>query len=389
MLKYVSANLGLTPSQFDTAHAKTHDTGLAWYVALDVPGTTIVGHGGGTAGCNAFAGFDKARNRGVVVLSNTTGVMDTESLGIFLLVSEWNSVSRPKPIKSSGQNLSAYGGQYERPSDTTPRVFQRLQPFLNVPIVAVLIAAGICLAALALFAWRVGRFRSRGTILGCAVLLFGLVAALRLSSSRRTNDPPSHSGIGLRHEGDRLFTQVTGARSWPIDVLVPPISGELLPQSESQWFDRLSGRTVIFSREDQGTVTGLTMRYGHEAFLYKKVSDHPPKAPEPLKPRIAIELDSNLLDECVGNYEFAPTADLPTGMKLTIQREGDHLVGQAHGKNVLQGLFDIYPESDTSFFIKVDGAQLTFIKNEKGEVTAVTHHQAGLPDIVGTKLKTD
>jgi hypothetical protein len=55
----------------------------------------------------------------------------------------------------------------------------------------------------------------------------------------------------------------------------------------------------------------------------------------------------------------------------------------------MQGIFDIYPESETNFFLKLDGAQLTFIKNDKGEVTAVIHHssQAGVPDGVGKKVK--
>ena len=76
-------------------------------------------------------------------------------------------------------------------------------------------------------------------------------------------------------------------------------------------------------------------------------------------------------------------------MKLAIQRDGDHLVGRAQGKNVMQGSFDIYPESETTFFIKVDGARLTFIKNDEGEVTGVTHRQAGFPDMIGTKLADD
>jgi hypothetical protein len=49
--------------------------------------------------------------------------------------------------------------------------------------------------------------------------------------------------------------------------------------------------------------------------------------------------------------------------------------------------FDIYPESETNFFLKFDGAQLTFIKNDKGEVTAVIHHMDGRPDLEGKKLK--
>jgi hypothetical protein len=58
-------------------------------------------------------------------------------------------------------------------------------------------------------------------------------------------------------------------------------------------------------------------------------------------------------------------------------------------EHAIRGAFDIYPESETSFFIGLNGAQLTFIENDKGEVTAVVHHSArsGVPDTVGKKLR--
>jgi hypothetical protein len=67
------------------------------------------------------------------------------------------------------------------------------------------------------------------------------------------------------------------------------------------------------------------------------------------------------------------------------------LVGTIRGENTLHGAFDLFPESETNFFVKVNGAQLTFIKNDKGEVTAVIHHSshAGVPDIEGKKLKNE
>jgi len=118
----------------------------------------------------------------------------------------------------------------------------------------------------------------------------------------------------------------------------------------------------------------------------EKISDQPPKAPETPEPRV-IKLNSKLLDACVGHYEFATNAVLPTGAKVTIWREGDQLVWQAWGENAIRGAIDMYPESETNFFIKLNGAQLTFIKNGKGEVTSVIHHLAGLPDFEGKKLK--
>ena len=112
-------------------------------------------------------------------------------------------------------------------------------------------------------------------------------------------------------------------------------------------------------------------------------------APEGPKPHDLIKLDAKLLDACIGEYEIAPDNVLGAGTKVTISRNGDHLVWQAFGGDALRGALDLYPESETNFFLKINGAQVTFIKNEKGEVTALIHHMAGLPDSEGKKLKTE
>ena len=166
--------------------------------------------------------------------------------------------------------------------------------------------------------------------------------------AKGANSPPD---IGIRREGDRLFAQTTGSKSGSY-VILPPIVAELLPESETCFFERLSGSPMIFSRKFLGKVTGFTMNYQGKVLAYKKISEQPPKAPEPVKPRLAIKLDTKHLDACVGHYEFAPDSVFPTGMKLKIWREGDDLVAQAwcDGLNVFPGVFDIFPESDTIFF---------------------------------------
>jgi hypothetical protein len=80
------------------------------------------------------------------------------------------------------------------------------------------------------------------------------------------------------------------------------------------------------------------------------------------------------------------TAALPAGGRLKVWREGDQLVGQVRSKNVGPGAFNIYPDSETTFFLKIDGARLTFVKNEQGEVTAVVRHKEGQSDIEGKKV---
>ena len=80
---------------------------------------------------------------------------------------------------------------------------------------------------------------------------------------------------------------------------------------------------------------------------------------------------------------------------MTIRRKGDHLVWQAFVPdlaargNAWQSALDLYPESETNFFIKINGAQVTFIKNDKGEAMAIIRHKAGLPDSEGKKLKNE
>ncbi|MGH9759704.1 MAG: DUF3471 domain-containing protein, partial [Blastocatellia bacterium] len=74
-----------------------------------------------------------------------------------------------------------------------------------------------------------------------------------------------------------------------------------------------------------------------------------------------------LYDKYAGQYQFMP------GMTLTITREGDHLMGQVTG----QPKVEFYPESEMKFFLKVIDGELTFVKNDKGEVQEVVFTMGG------------
>ena len=96
--------------------------------------------------------------------------------------------------------------------------------------------------------------------------------------------------------------------------------------------------------------------------------------PVPIARHMAIQLDTNLLNACVDNYEFAPSS----GGKITIRRERDHLQMRL-ASGAKPGL-DMYPISETDFFLKIDDSLMTFIKDDKGEVTRVIHHSAKAED---------
>lgn len=110
-------------------------------------------------------------------------------------------------------------------------------------------------------------------------------------------------------------------------------------------------------------------------------------------PRVVIKLDTKLLDACAGQYEIVPDNVFRSGARVVIWRQGDQMFLQATGDGVLHGVLhgvhEIFPESETNLFLKINGAELMFIKNGKGEVTGVIHHMTGLPDSEGKKLKNE
>jgi serine-type D-Ala-D-Ala carboxypeptidase/endopeptidase len=88
---------------------------------------------------------------------------------------------------------------------------------------------------------------------------------------------------------------------------------------------------------------------------------------EPPKVRKAIKLDPKIFDAYVGEYQLAPK------FILTFSREGDKFFTQATG----QGKIEIFAETETDFFLEVVDAQVTFVKDDKGQVTQVTLRQNG------------
>jgi hypothetical protein len=368
-------------------------------ITRDLQGTTIVQHGGLTRGFITLACFNMTRRRGVLVLCNSQD-FDVPRIGLLLLESEWQSDRRPKETRISSQVYDSYVGQYQLSPDFALGMLTIRQFLLNAPKAVIYVPAGFCLAVLLVLLWRAASFRKRCIILGGAALASCLLAALMALVLSHMVCTLLHPGVGIRREGNRIFAQYTlnldrlsapiASKLFPqIPIkLLPHLMVELLPESETHFFDRLTGLPVTFSQDDRGNATRLTAPYQGKAFSYEKISDQPPKAPEPPHRPVSIKLDTKLLDVCAGHYEFTPKALFPTGMKLTIWREGDHLVGQAWGEKVPTGIFDIYPESETNFFPKtIDWLQLTFIKNDKGEVTSVHYHLVWCPDIEGKKLK--
>jgi CubicO group peptidase (beta-lactamase class C family) len=84
------------------------------------------------------------------------------------------------------------------------------------------------------------------------------------------------------------------------------------------------------------------------------------------RPAVAAMPSAAALDSYAGRYDYGAAV-------MTVTREGDRLFAQLTG----QEKFEIFPKSETEFFWKVVDAEVSFVKNDKGEVTKAVHRQGG------------
>ncbi|TPW15305.1 MAG: beta-lactamase [bacterium] len=154
----------------------------------------------------------------------------------------------------------------------------------------------------------------------------------------------------ITRDGDHLVSQRKGgARS------------SLFPANDSTF--AFVGRPVklTFGRDAKGQVDRVTLQQGGYRQTARKTDDPMPAG------RVAISLPPVALAACVGEYQLAP------GFILAVTQEGNSLMAQATG----QGKFEIFPESETRFFVTVVDAQIEFQKGNDGRMSGLTLHQGG------------
>lgn len=84
-------------------------------------------------------------------------------------------------------------------------------------------------------------------------------------------------------------------------------------------------------------------------------------------PHVAITMEPAQFDKYAGFYQLNPKT------VLTVSRNGAHFFAQIGG----QPQAEIFPESQTSFFLKIAPAQISFVLDPQGAVTGAVIHQGG------------
>ena len=87
----------------------------------------------------------------------------------------------------------------------------------------------------------------------------------------------------------------------------------------------------------------------------------------PMERNEIVAVSMQILDTYLGEYKLSPTTT------FTISREGEKLMLQRTG----QPKFELFPESETKFFLKVVDAKIEFIKDDNGKVNSLKIEMSG------------
>ncbi len=155
----------------------------------------------------------------------------------------------------------------------------------------------------------------------------------------------------ISRDGNKLFAQRQGGAK-----------NELFAASPAEFFYKDNPARLLFVMDAGGRVTGarIQSRIGPAQVFTKTEKPLP-------TPRKAAPVDPKIYDLYAGDYELTP------GFIITILRRGEKLISQATGQEEVE----LFPESETRFFLKVVDAQVDFVKDAAGRVTGLVLHQGG------------
>jgi CubicO group peptidase (beta-lactamase class C family) len=125
-------------------------------------------------------------------------------------------------------------------------------------------------------------------------------------------------------------------------------------------FDSDSMSKIEFARSDKGAVEKLVTKSRNGIEVWNKTN-------KPIPSSDGIELSEKILESYVGEYRVAPD------FTFTVTKERKRLFVKATG----QEAFEIFAESEAMFFLKVNDAQLEFVRDDLGIVTKAVLTQGG------------
>jgi CubicO group peptidase (beta-lactamase class C family) len=165
---------------------------------------------------------------------------------------------------------------------------------------------------------------------------------------------PGGAILDVTRENNKLFAQLTGQSRF-----------EIFPRSPNEFFWKVVNAQITFVKNENGEVVHVIHRQGGGTFEAPKFKDETP-----------VKINPVIYNRYAGQYEMVPN------MIINISKEDDRLFMQLTG----QPRFEIFPRSETEFFLKIVKAQITFITESTGNVTSLILNQGG-SDHTALKIK--
>lgn len=157
-------------------------------------------------------------------------------------------------------------------------------------------------------------------------------------------------------ENGKLYSQRSGG-----------MQSEIFPESQDKFFyEQNHATTVTFIRDDAGKVIAHSIHQEGVDSRHEKMSTEQTAAI--LAKTAAVKVDPAIFDRYVGEYQLSPV------FSITIERKDNRISAQATG----QPQFEIFPKSETRYFLKVVDAEIEFVVGADGKAESLILFQAGM-----------
>jgi tetratricopeptide (TPR) repeat protein len=162
-------------------------------------------------------------------------------------------------------------------------------------------------------------------------------------------------------ELNRLGYQLLQAKKVADAIEIFKLNVEMFPQSGNA-YDSLGEAYMTHGDKDLAIAN-----YKKSLELDPKNTNATAKIAELTGEQKEVKVDPKIYDSYAGEYQLAPTAT------LTITNDNGRLMAQITG----QEKFELFPSSETDYYLKVVSARVTFVKDEQSKVMELILTQGG------------
>ncbi len=156
---------------------------------------------------------------------------------------------------------------------------------------------------------------------------------------------PGGTIMNVRLQDNHLLAQLTGQAEF-----------ELFPESTDIFFWRITEAKIAFQRDATGKITGGIHQQSGRSMNVTRMPDE-----------VTVAVDPAILDRYTGTYDLR-------GSDLVVERRGNQLVIVMAN----QPEMEIFPRSETEFYLKIVQATVKFETDANGRAVQLLLNQAGM-----------